>query len=572
MRRRTVRVAGLLAVGTLALAACARIPTSGSVQQGADLPIAEPNSVQLIAAGPQQDSPPTQIVEDYLTAGSAGLTTTGLDFKVARTYLYGDAETKWNPLAGATVIDGMKLDQPSDTQVTVQATVVAKVDSDGVYSETAPGAAETLTFGLIQDTSKQWRIKDAPPGLILTSRQFSDLYRRVSLYFLTPDENWLVPDPRYYPAVNLATSAVKGLLAGPAPYLRDAVATEVPAGIALTPESVTVQGGQAEVDLAPVTAVQGASRDLLVTQIERTLLGQVPQVTSVVVRAGQAGPQLQGDTQLTTIGLTDLAGGPEMIATDQSGAAHLVSLGTGDQVTPVPGVGALTGLDARSPARSENGQVRALLTGPGQLSSPPVGDQPPKALLQTPARVAPSVDRFGWIWTATGAAAAGTVSATDGHNPVDLSPKWLAGRTVTGLRVSRDGTRLAVISSGSDGVSIDVAGIVRDSAGGPSQLSDQTLRVGAAAALTTANSLVWFDDTTLAVLSPQAGSATPSEVPLGDHSRALPDVANGVSLAGGRTERSLLVATTDGHLFRYGGVTWTPVPGIGGVSDPSYPG
>jgi hypothetical protein len=573
-RRRTLRAAGLLVAAALTLAACAQIPTSGAVERGADGSVAEPNSVFLIPVGPQPGSSPTQIVEDYLTAGAAGLSTTGLDFGTARLYLSGDAATTWSPLAEVLIIDGMKIDKVSDTEVTGQASVVGKVDQDGVYSETANGATETVTFSLIQDTAGQWRIKDAPQGLILTSRQFTDLFRRVSLYFLTPDESWLVPDPRYYPTVNLATSAVKGLLAGPAPWLRDAVATEVPSGVALSPESVTVLQGQAEVDLSPGPAVQSANRDLLVAQIQKTLLGQVPQVTSVVVRAGQAGPQLQGNAVRATIGSSDLTGGPEAIASDSTNGDHLVAIGAGG-VTPVAGVGSLKGLDARTPARSEDGQVRAFLSGPNELALVPTGDQKPTSLFQLPnlpSLAAPSVDRFGWAWTA--AIGGSTVYATNGRTPttVNLAPKWLAGRHIAALRVSRDGTRVAIVSSGDDGagVSIDVAGIARDDAGGPSQLSDQTLRVGAA--LTAASSLVWMDDTTLGVLSQSAGSASVAEVPLGDHSRPLPDVALGVSLAGGRGETNLLVGTSDGHLLRYSGVTWAPVPGIGGVRDPSYPG
>ena len=61
-------------------------------------------------------------------------------------------------------------------------------------------------------------------------------------------------------------------------------------------------------------------------------------------------------------------------------------------------------------------------------------------------------------------------------------------------------------------------------------------------------------------------------MPLGGPSKALPDVAGGVSLAGWRTESSLLVATSDGRLLTFSGPTWTPVEGVSGVRDPSYPG
>ncbi|MBN9375013.1 MAG: hypothetical protein J0I40_06415 [Cellulomonas sp.] len=566
---RALRVAGLLAVAAVALGACARIPTSGPVQQGGGGQVAEPNPAVVLAVGPQPGSQPEQIVEDYLTAGAAGVSN-GLDFTVARKYLYGDAAANWNPLGGVLVVDGFTPSQPSDTQVTIDASVVAKVDADGVYSETARGAPETVTFGMVQDTSGQWRIKDVPDGLILTSRQFQDQFRRVSLFFLTPDAQYLVPDPRWYPAVNLATSVVKGLLAGPAPLLRDAVRTAVPQGVVLTPEAVTVKDGQAEVDLGPASAVQAADHDLLVAQIQETLVQQVAQVRTVVVQAGADGPQLQGTKQLLTIGQAQATpAAAEAIASDANGE-HLAALGSpGTPPVPVAGVAPLTGLDARSPARSENGVVRVFLRGPNELATVPTASQASQTLLQSPNLAAPSVDRFGWVWTASG----GTVSAVDGHDPdVSLTPKWLADRTVTAVRVSRDGTRIAVVSTAQDGsgVSIDVAGIARDERGGPQQLSDQTQRVGAA--LTVAGSVVWYDDDQLAVLARGAGSATVWEVPLGGPSKALPDVAGGVSLAGWRTERSLLVATSDGRLLTFSGPTWTPVEGVSGVRDPSYPG
>ena len=561
--RRSLRVVGLLAVAAVALAGCARIPTSGPVKQGGEGQVAEPNPAVVLAVGPQPDSKPEQIVEDYLTAGAAGVSN-DLDFTVARKYLYGDAAANWNPLGSVLVVDSFTPSQPSDTQVTIQASVVGKVDADGVYSETARGAPETVTFGMVRDTAGQWRIKDAPDGLILTSRQFQDQFRRVSLYFLTPDEQLLVPDPRWYPAVNLATSVVKGLIAGPSPWLRDAVRTEVPQGVVLSPDAVKVTDGQANVVLAPTPAVQAANPDLLVAQIQETLVQQVAQVRTVVVQAGLDGPQLQGTKQLSTIGQTPMSGGAEMIATGADGD-RLVALTS--QLTPVAGVSPLTGLDARSPARSENGVVRAFLRGPNELATVPTTGQQSQSLLKEPGLAPPSVDRFGWVWSASG----GTVYAVDGHDPVvALTPKWLSDRQVTFVRVSRDGTRIAVVSTGQDGVSVDVAGIARDERGGPQQLSDSTERVGAA--LSAASSVVWYDDDQLAVMARGAGSATVWEVPLGGPSKALPDVAGGVSLAGGRAERSLLVATSDGRLLVYSGPTWTPVDGVSGVRDPSYPG
>ncbi len=562
MGRRRLKAAGLVVL-LAGLAACAQIPTSGAVHQGNGA-VPDQNPVVVLAAGPQPGSQPEQIVGDFMLAGAAGLSA-GLDFSVARQYLWQDKAADWNPLGKVLVVSDTKIERPSDTQVTVKASVVGTVDADGRYAEASSPALETVTFDMVQDSHNQWRIADAPDGLILPVRQFQTQFRPVSLYFLTPDASMLVPDPRWYPAVNLPTSVVKGLLAGPSPWLRDAVRTEVPPGVTLSPESVPVDAtGTAEVDLSPVPAVQASNRDLLVAQVEATLK-QLPQVRKVVVHAGADGPVVAGTIQLATAGADYSTAGPEMVALDSKNAEHLVTLAD-SQLTPVPGVAALTGLDTQALALNADGSVRALLSGTGVLSLAPTTGAPPTTLLRSPGLVAPSVDRFGWIWTASG----GTVSAVDTKGTtVSVGAAWLADRQVKALRVSWDGTRLAVVSSGQDGVTIDVAGITRDATDGPQQLSDPQ-RVGGA--LTAADAVVWIDDDLLAVLGIDGASATVSEVPVGGPSLALPDVAGAVSIAGGHLERSLLVATQDGELWRYTGPTWAPVAGVSGVRAPAYPG
>lgn len=559
-RARRQRATGALVVVLVGLAACARIPTSGAVQEGVD-EVAEPDEVVVLAEAPQQDSPPERIVADFLLASAAGLSGE-LDFTVARQYLAADAQTEWNPLGGVLVVDGYRTpERTSDTQVTIEAAVHARVDDDGRYAEASSDARETVTFDMVQDSRGQWRIASAPDGLVLSPRQFSDRFRAANLYFLTPDARQLTPEVRYYPAFNLPTSVVTGVLAGPSPWLRDAVRTAVPAGVQLTPASVPVDAsGNADVTLGPAGIVQAADRDLLVAQIEATLR-QLPQIRSVVVRAGTAGVPLEGTADLTTAGDAELAGGPEMIVGDE-----LVGLVDG-ALQPVPEVGSLADLDARSPARSEDGSLRVMLSGPDRLVLAPSPDEPAATLLEEPRLVAPSVDRYGWVWTASDS----QVYAVDRDGlSVPVAAPWLVDRDVEAVRVSRDGTRIAIVSSGPDGDAIDVAGIARDDVNGPQQLSEPAPRVGAK--LTEADSVVWIDDAKLAVLARGTGTARVWVIPVGGESTTLPEPPGAVALAGGRAERSLLVVTEDGGLLRYDDPTWVPVAGVAGVRDPSYPG
>jgi len=153
--------------------------------------------------------------------------------------------------------------------------------------------------------------------------------------------------------------------------------------------------------------------------------------------------------------------------------------------------------------------------------------------------------------------------------PVQIDAEWLGDRTIDALRVSRDGSRIAVASTGADGTTVDVAGVIRNGEGVPQQLSEP-VRVGAR--VTAVDSMVWADDLTLAVLGRTDGSANLRLVSVGGPSRSLPDVADAVALAADRGVRTLVVATQDGGLLRYDGQTWVPVPGATGVREPSFPG
>lgn len=544
----------LAAAAVLALAACSAIPTQGSVQKG-DARVQEGDPVVVVAEGPAPNADPVSIVEGFLLAGSAGLSGDFVDFVAAREFLTTDARSSWDPLGSVVVASSTQVRRTSDTQVTVEVQVAGKVDADGRYTEASADGRESVTFDMVQDSRQQWRIGGTPKGLILSQAAFVTRFRAAQLYFLSPDAQVLVPETRWYPSRNLPTSVVKGLLAGPSPWLRDAVRTEVPDGVQLKPEAVTVDAdGVAEVDLEPARTVQSADRGLLLAQLQQSL--QLPQVRSVVVRAGAGGAPLDGATALPTPSVGD----PVMLQGDA-----LVSLVNG-AMQPVAGVGSLAGLDARSPARSADGSVQVLLSGPDRLVVAPTATTAARTLVTGAALAAPSVDRRGWVWTATGS---NVLAVTPAGGPVMLAAPWLAGRSVRALAVARDGTRVAVVSDGADGVAIDVAGVVRDAAGAPQQLSTP---VRAGASVSEADQVVWADTVTLGVLSRSSGPATLHLVPVGGQSEPLPDVADAVSIASGLGERSMLVTTRQGELLRYDGRTWVPVPGATGVRDPAYPG
>ncbi|MBU4214628.1 MAG: hypothetical protein KJ792_08240 [Actinobacteria bacterium] len=550
MRRRAV---GLVLVLVAVLSGCAGIPTSGQVNAG-DVEVDDATGVVALPEGPQPGATPRAIVEGFMLAGSAGLSG---DFSVARQFLAGDVAQSWDPSVGTTIASQTTLTQTGERQFTASLDVIGKVDKVGRFAEAAD-ARESVTFDLIQVDS-EWRISEPPAGLVVSERVFQQQYRSAPLYFVTLDGAELVPDVRYYPVRNLATSVVRGLLAGPSPWLQDAVTTAVPDGIELKPEAVTIGAdGTAQVVLQPAaTVIAAPQRGLLLAQITHSL--DLPGIRAVSVRAGVDGALLDGEP---TFAETDVQV-PVMLAGDS-----LVQL-TNGALTPVAGIATLAGLGARAPAVDLAGNVRVALSGTGSLVRLPTSGPDAVVLASGGNLAAPSVDRFDWVWTARQLPGEGLTAVGSAGQVVRLAVDWLAGRTVTALRVSRDGTRVAVVSVGDSGTSIDVAGIVRDKSGAPASIG-VSIQVGAS--LTAADQLVWLDASTLVVLGHVAGAAVLSRVPVTGPTETLPTVSDAVSVAADVGERTLLVATSDGDLRRYDGRTWVEVPGAVQVRDPAYPG
>ncbi|MBU4335272.1 MAG: hypothetical protein KJ548_01750 [Actinobacteria bacterium] len=550
MRRRGVAL--VLVVAAL-LSGCAGIPTSGEVNAG-DVEVDDSTGVVALPEGPQAGATPRAIVEGFMLAGSAGLSG---DFSVARQFLAGEAAQSWDPSAGTTVASQTTLSQSGDSQFTASLDVIGKVDKAGRFAEAAD-ARESVTFDLVE-VDGEWRISEPPTGLVVSERVFQQQYRAAPLYFVTLDGAELVPDVRYYPVRNLATSVIQGLLAGPSPWLQDAVTTAVPDGIELKPEVVTIgSDGTAQVVLQPAaTVIAAPDRGLLLAQITRSL--DLPGIRAVSVRAGVDGTLLDGERAFTD---TDVQV-PVMLSGDS-----LVQLADG-ALTPVPGVASLAGLGVRAPAVDLAGDVRVALSGTGTLVRLPTSGSDAVVLVSGDVLAAPSVDRFDWVWTARESQGDGLLAVGPQGQVVQLAADWLAGRTVTALRVSRDGTRVAVVSAGSSGTSVDVAGIVRDKSGAPASIG-VSIQVGAS--LTAADQVVWIDASTLVVLGHVAGAAVLSRVPVTGPTETLPTVSDAVSVAADVGERTLLVATSEGDLRRYDGRTWVEVAGATQVSDPAYPG
>jgi hypothetical protein len=167
------------------------------------------------------------------------------------------------------------------------------------------------------------------------------------------------------------------------------------------------------------------------------------------------------------------------------------------------------------------------------------------------------------------------VAPVPGADPAAISPgarrvievPWLMGRTVRALDVSRDGARIAIVSTARDGsVRLDVGGIVRDATGQPTRLATN-LVVGRN--LRRPTDVAWGDRTSLVVLAQDAkGVVTPYEVVVGGTVTALAPAPQVLHVTVGDGLRAVYLTTSAGTVLVRSGDGWRTVGQGRGVTVP----
>lgn len=570
MREKRGLQAGLLAT-LLVLSGCAAIPSGG--ESGAIDVEERPERVQseIEPEGPVEGADPNSIVRGFLAAG-AGYSD---DFGVARSFLTDDFANEWDPQSNVVIMptgddfDTVTAEVSSDQQsISMTVPVDASLDGQRVYREERRGSEADRDFSLRQ-VNGEWRISSAPQGLVLTAASFTTVYDSYPLYFYTPGFDHLVADPRWFvrsPAA--ATEVMTELLGGPADHLGGSVISALPDGAQLEPRSVTVSGGIAQVGL------------------DETAQGLDEETNSRIL--GQVSATLRGLSSTNAIEVTTPAGSLNAPPGDSAPVgvridARPVLIADGTlarldetRVDPIPDMPEL-GDDPTDPAVSIDDSTYAYLADGGQELHRilPDGGGDGVILTDEDGLTGPSFDRYGSIWTASREQGdSGRVSVIlESGDTVDVSVQWLANRAVESLRVSRDGTQLAVLSrNGSGAPRIDVIGINRAPDGTPTGVVPSApLRVGAG--FDRIVDLSWAGSAQLAVLATDDPSETPQPylAPVSGPAQSLGDVKGGSSITASSDARSIRVSTEDGELFSFGADNWQKVVDLV-VHDPAYPG
>lgn len=552
--RRAVRGIAVAAVAAM-LAGCTGLPTSGDVTvvelgQAPD----DPDFLPL-ASDPVPGAGPAEIVEGFIEAGI----TPADGWQTARKFLTPQLAATWRPGAGVaidasatsrTVISSVdeeesEAEDVTEADVRVQTELVASVDETGAYVE-APGTGD-LPFRLVRDSDGEWRISDAPDGIVIDENRFPVVFDGYPLNYF--DRSWkrLVPDVRWFPRrAAIATPIVQALIGGaPSPWLEPAVQSAFPPDVRLALDAVRIDSEQVA-DVALNRAALALDQTTLArmrTQLQQTL-------NDAGVRVSQVRFSVDGrplDAGIVELEQTPAGAGPLVL---RNGAFGTI---VGDDVVPIPGLsGDILSMSppiaAIDVAADESRAAVQLGTG----SVFHVGDGTVDALDERSGLVRPSIDRYGYTWSVPSAAPHALVAwGSDGtEHPVVNA--WPEASAVSHLRVAADGARIAAVVTVGGQRWLAVAAVIRDGNGMPVELGDMTPlgRVQGEA-----TGLVWLGTDRLGILMELDGPMLVSQL-VGGPATIEAAPAEARAIAGASTVGGVRMLGADGALFVRSGSAW----------------
>jgi hypothetical protein len=558
----------LLALLVLLLGGCARIPTAGPVGKSSEGSAGDLSAPVFLPAAPQPGAAPETIIDYFYRAGSGYED----DYAVARQYLTQAASVAWKPDQRTLVYrDARVVATDTENVYNYELDVAYTVDADGITAQSPKGTVEKIP-ATVTKVEGEWRISAIPDGTAIAEETFKVIYGAYPIYFYDPSFTYAVPDVRWFIRNKTVKAMTSALLAGPAPYLRGAVASAFPSGIKLARESVPVVSGAAQVDLTAKELVETSAEDRLRMQMQLTLtFRSQPDVVNVELRADQDLVRVE-DNGSVLPPVQDKSVPSRQIAISGNELVRYEN----NRVSPLPDMQPVSALGPRFPAESQVSQTAAFLNEARTTLYSINPGQPARALTTRGTLSRPSFGLNDWVWTA-GPGANGTtevvafrpagVAEGAAVPTVTMVPGWLAGRTVKELRISREGVRALVISEQNGKTRVQVAGIIRGTDGTPRELT-QPITL---ATESNPDQGAWVSDTTVAVMrgTPSA-DVTPELLSLtSGEPQQLAPWPGLVALSAGNGAEEIYAQSADG-IFQRLGNGWSPQ--IKGPADPSFPG
>lgn len=513
-RRRSLVVA-LCGSTAIVVSACTAVPDTGPVHAGQQAEPIAGRHVQVDPRKPVPGSTPDLIVSGFRFANSDTSEALG----VAKAYLVDGAS--WQPQGVVVVADSgsSPVDTTSGDTTTVKIvdTQVGQIAADGTYQPLPAGRQVPYSYGLVKDLKEggEWRITNAPATLVLTVSQIEASYQLGYVYFLRPDEQMLVPVQVFLPVSRgkLAEALLTTLLHGPPDWLKPAVVTAIPSII--TAPGPTQSNNVTTVDLSQRAASLSLSqRNAVAAQISFTLANLATPLQDfgdLRILAGET--PLINDPRLAVQTAADWTSfDPDALKTDfyYSDLGHQTRDHRGELVAGDTGVLNVTNLLApvvapRTAAAGASDLIAGVVqsaTGTQALYAGPL--LAPKKLLSGSSFTTPSWDSLGNLWTvqqqsSTSAPKVRIAPSGRATLPGTVAAPDLANKVIEELRVSRDGTRVAVLTLSTNVSQVLVGVVAKDGT---------TIEhfYPVAPALTSVIDVVWASSTTLDILSTSPNS------------------------------------------------------------------
>ncbi|WP_188667530.1 LpqB family beta-propeller domain-containing protein [Tersicoccus solisilvae] len=551
--RRSRRVLVLVLAALLLLTGCSSIPTSGPVGLSNDSGNAGQQNQQGPApSGPQENGSPQAIVQGFIRAGVGSAD----EYAVARSYLTPALSSTWKPDQRTLVLSSAPrvVTTPSASTVRLVMAVTATVDDQGIYRNAAEGATESLDVTL-QKVDGQWRIGKVPDGIMLQVRDFGLLFDAYSLAFYDPTYTYAVPDVRWFVrGPRVTTSLVRVLLNGPADYLKGAVVSAFPEGTTLNTPSVPIVSGAAEVDLPQqvLDSSDQKQRERMLNQLSGTLVGVLDSISSVRLLINQRPLDIDAGEAARSAPVKE----KQVPASQVAVVRDELVLYQGGGYRPIDGIGSVAADKPIDPAMSYDQRRFAYLSSDRRRLLSTSTDGTRGTVFTGTALTRPSFDPFDWLWTADGSGA-GLVhtapAARPGGGVNEVSAPWLRGRTITSLRLSRDGARALIVTVDDGKSSLWLSGVRRAADGTPRELTS-ALPIRTAHPVNTA---VWLGDTEVVVMAASDKSTvTPEVLSLSGQSQELAPVRGATSLAGGNGTQEIYLQYGQELLVRVD-TTWS---------------
>lgn len=552
MMRMRALVAAAVAASMLLLASCTGLPTSGPVSAG--LALGEKSDAPPFtefAARPAEGASPQEIVEGFLDAGITPLDNWG----IAREYLTPQMGEEWSPGVGVTIdtssesrsitaVGDVDDKDATNADVTVQLSQVANVDGTGAYAPDT-GSTAPLTFHLTRKKGGEWRISEAPDGIVLDAANFPLVFRSYSLQYFDPSWTHLVPDARWYPrGRSTVTTLTQQMVSGaPVPWLAPGVRNAFTDEVSLARGAVVIDQSQvAEIDLTrSALELDATTLARMRTQLEATLapLG-VAEVRFTV-------DQRPLDASTVQVEQPAPDAGTLVLTKDGFGTA------VGDQIAPVAELSAQVNRNAarlRSIDVAADDSAAAMMLDDGHvyLATPDnTAELDGRAGL-----IAPSLDTWGYTWTVP-RGAPGTLQASGadaGLHKVERA--WPRASEISALRVAADGARVAALITVGGQRRVVVAAVIRNDKGVPTELGE-THDLGRFTG--TALGLSWIGSDSVAVLTSSDEPRMLTQ-PIGGPAESSAAPAGPRSISGARSVSGVRILAADGVVFAQRGSTW----------------